>query len=902
MTLSIMFAKYKKIMMALTLFASAASVNADVVPSGSEWCDLQVNEVNRFPVHTTFFAYETTEKALKGLPVKSDNYMSLNGIWKFHYVSDANLRPTDFYRTDLDDSHWGQMPVPGLWELNGYGDPVYLNDGFAWMGRFKNNPPNPPIQENHVGSYRRTFILPARWAGRRVIAHFGSVTSNMYLYVNGRFVGYSEDSKIAAEFDITDYVHPGSNLIAFQAFRWCDGSYCEDQDFWRFAGVARDCYLYAEDAHQRLIDIRLTPDLVNSYADGTLRVACSAEGSVAVELSLLDQRKRVVQSAFLASSSSSDCLTPHTLATTLAISNPQKWTAETPYLYTLLAKVYQFRGGKRGRLLCVVPQKVGFRKVEIRGERLLVNGQPVYIKGVNRHEITPEGGYIVSSQRMIDDIRIMKRPNINTVRTSHYPDDPLWYDLCDQYGLYVIAEANQESHGFGYGCNAAAGTPAFQRQIMERNQHNVRSFFNHSSIILWSMGNETVDSPNFTAVYQWIHHEDPSRPVHWERAEKGANSDIYCPMYMTPDYCQTYVDSHKPEDHKPLIMYEYNHAMGNSSGGFGHYWDIVRQNKRFQGGCIWDFVDQTLYGDVSLADGSKVRAQVYGGDFNRLDPSSTNFNYNGIITGDRRLSPQAYEVGYQYQNIWTTLHDSCQGIIEVHNEYFFRNLDNFCLRWQLVGQDGNVIAQGRVNRLDVAPHQKRTFNLHLPSYDGHGEVVLNLYYELNSAEPLLAAGQQLAHQQFVLAPYDYAAARQRFIYNVKADTRLDFDSCSGLLRSYKVNGRDMLGHGGTIRPNFWRAVTDNGMGGNLQRKLSVWRHPVLHLASLHSQDDVTIATYDMPEVKAILILTYTVDAQGVLTISQQLKTTPGATVPRMLRFGMFIELPYDNDLYLPEKS
>ena len=568
----------------------------------TEWHDLQVNEVNRMNMHAHFFAFENEALAMKGDMSKSARFLSLHGTWKFNWVENADQRPTDFYKTDLDDSKWGKMPVPGMWELNGYGDAEYVNSGFAWRGHFNEQPPAVPVKDNHVGSYRRSFTIPADWDGKQIVAHFGSVTSNIYLYVNGEFVGYSEDAKVATEFDITDYVKPGQeNLIAFQTFRWCDGSWCEDQDFWRLSGVARDSYLFCREKKAALDDLRITPDLVNNYTDGVLDITAYLQGQADVLLTLFDADGKQVAETTITQWNDRK---PAQSAARMEVKNPQKWTAETPYLYTLVAKVMSKPATKKvGRKVVaagepavveVIKQRVGFRKVEIKNAQLLVNGQPVLIKGADRHELDPDGGYVVSRERMIQDIQIMKRLNINAVRTCHYPDDPIWYDLCDEYGLYMTAEANQESHGFGYGNEAEAKKEKFALQILERNQHNVMTYFNHPAIIVWSLGNETVNGPNFEAAYDWVKAQDPSRPCQWEQAGRdGRNTDIFCPMYYTPWHSEAYCKDNKYQ--KPLIQCEYNHTMGNSSGGLKEYWELVRKYPKYQGGYIWDFVDQALH-------------------------------------------------------------------------------------------------------------------------------------------------------------------------------------------------------------------------------------------------------------------------------------------------------------------
>ena len=440
----------------------------------NEWQDANVNAINRAPMHTNYFAFETEEAALKGCRLASDNYLTLNGTWKFNWVKDADQRPTDFYRMDFNDRGWDDMQVPGIWEINGYGDPIYVNVGFPWRSQYKNNPPYVPTVNNHVGTYRKVIEIPADWKGRKIFAHFGSVTSNMYLYVNGKFVGYSEDSKLEAEFDLTKYLKPGKNLIAFQVFRWCDGTYLEDQDFFRYAGVGRDCYLYARHA-DHIQDIRITPDLDAQYKDGTLQIAIEMAGKGTADMKLLDKAGKEVATVQVNGSGTA----------TMSVANPLKWSAEAPNLYTLVVNLE-----KNGKVIESLTQKVGFRKIELKGGQVLVNGQPVLFKGANRHEMDPDGGYVVSKERMLQDIKRMKELNINAVRTCHYPDDNLWYDLCDEYGLYVVAEANVESHGMGYGEETLAKNPLYAKAHLERNQRNVQRGYNHPSIIFWSLGNE----------------------------------------------------------------------------------------------------------------------------------------------------------------------------------------------------------------------------------------------------------------------------------------------------------------------------------------------------------------------------------------------------------------------------
>ncbi len=892
----------KKTFFIAALLPMVLFVNAQ---EADEWQNMDINEVNRYAVHTDFFTFESREKALAGDITKSDNHISLDGDWKFSFVENADERPADFYSPSLDDSKWDTMPVPGMWELNGFGDPVYVNIGYAWRGHYDNNPPYPPIKDNRVGSYRRTINVPESWKGSQVIAHFGSVTSNIYLYVNGSYVGYAEDSKVAAEFDITPFVHTGDNLIAFQTFRWCDGSYCEDQDFWRLSGVARHSYLYAKNPSASLTDIRIAASLDDTYTNGTLHISSQTKGLASISYELLDPEGKTVK------------MVP-TAANTYSILTPKKWTAETPHLYTLVATIHETnKRGKVGREVGVVTQNVGFRRVEIRGDHLLVNGQPIYIKGADRHEMDPKGGYVVPVERMVEDIQIMKRLNLNTVRTCHYPDDPTWYALCDKYGLYVIAEANQESHGLGYDSTSIAKTPLFAKQIMERNQHNVSTFFNHPSIIIWSLGNETVDGPNFQAAYDWVKSQDTSRPVQWEQGKKGTDTDIFCPMYLPQEGCVSYVDSNDSLDTKPLIQCEYNHAMGNSSGGFREYWDIVRQNKRFQGGCIWDFEDQALWGIVRTGAGPELLTLTYGGDYNDYDPSDNNFNCNGFITADRRLTPEAYEIGYQYQSIWSELVDKKNLKVSIKNEYFFRDLSNVLLHWE-VRNNGEKVGDGLIDGLDIAPQQTKDYELGLTVADGvDAEVLLNLIYELKEEEGLLPAGNIIAHQQFVLQPYDYERATPLHVNpriltsnlspvnapDVKiegagmevCDTQVKFDEQTGFLTELVQNGDTLLAKGGSLLPNFWRAVTDNDMGADLHEKYRAWREPTMNLTSFAQQDNVTTAVYDMPEVGATLTLTYTIHESGVLEVKEAMTVGEENTAPGMFRYGMVLQLPKENN-------
>ena len=907
-------------------------------PTYTEWHDLQVNAINRFPLHTNFFTYPAddwvsekdgkivSKDILHMNKTESKYFLSLDGTWKFNWVANADQRPTDFYKEDLDDSNWKTMNVPGNWEMNGFGDPEYVNNGFAWREHFNEQPPAVPIKDNHVGSYRRIIDIPANWDGKQVVAHFGSVTSNIYLYVNGKFAGYAEDSKVAAEFDITPYLKKGKNLIAFQTFRWCDGSWDEDQDFWRLSGVARESYLFARDAKLHLEDIRITPDLVNNYKDGVLNISAKVKGTGKLNFILFDKEgKQVATATGLAKNGTANI--------TMNVENPHKWNAETPYLYTLQVSLSSALKNGNMKSASMTPVKVGFRKVEIKNKQFLVNGQPVLIKGANRHEIDPDGGYVLSMERMIQDIKIMKRLNINAVRTCHYPDDPRWYELCDEYGIYVVAEANQESHGFQYGDDAAAKKPMFAKQILERNQHNVSMYFNHPSVVTWSMGNETVMGDNFLQAYKWIKSQDQSRPVQYEQARRGEGTDIFCPMYYPVSACEKYAKD--PNSPMPLIQCEYNHTMGNSGGNLKEYWDLVRKYPIFQGGFDWDFVDQGLHRKVlkpmTIKNSEKMSNEelrkieyCYGGDYNSYDPSDNNFNCNGIIGPDRQLNPHAYEVAYQYQNIWAKMVNAEKGEVSVYNENFFRNLSNYALAWSLI-EDGVETQNGTIADIEVAAQQTKNFTIPYDLSKVKGkEVFLNIDFRLKKAEPLMEAGQIVAYAQLAVKEKKCCGhcaenmAKAQDGKKVKAklidkkgeqeitvttpDLTVKVNRTTGLISEYTYRGKSLLGEGGTLKPNFWRAPTDNDFGAGLQKKFQVWKNPVMNLKGVAVEKDkkantISIcATYEMPEVKGELEIDYLIMPNtGAMKVSQEFDASDDAKVSDLFRFGMLMQLPYDMD-------
>lgn len=882
--------------------ACLAVLSAEAQKDKPWWLDPEVNEVNTMAPRAAFFAYETENLAKADQKARSERYLSLEGKWKFNFSKDHDKAPRDFYSLKYDDSQWTDFPVPGILELNGYGDAIYSNNGYPWRTQFRPEPPFVEERNNYTGSYRKMVTVPADWKGERIYLHVGSATSNLMVWVNGKFVGYSEDSKVSAEFDLTKYLTPGKeNLIAMQVMRWCDGSYLEDQDFWRFTEIAREVYLYARpQAH--IADLFITPDLVNNYQDGTLEVKLNAVGAKGetVMFSLKDKEGKEVAAQTAKVGGNGE------VKVNFNVKNPLKWTAETPNLYTLYTTLMD---GKQ--VAEVVPQRVGFRKVEIKNAQVLVNGQPVLFKGANRHELDPVTGYVVSMDRMLEDIRVMKELNINAVRTCHYPNDPRWYELCDIYGIYMVAEANIESHGMGYGDKTLAKEPTYEKAHLERNESNIKIYKNHPSIIFWSVGNEAGYGPNFEKAYDLVKAYDPSRPCQYEQAGQNGKTDIFCPMYYDYGGCEWYAKGDNP---RPLIQCEYAHAMGNSMGGFKEYWDMVRKYPKYQGGFIWDFVDQGLR--VKNKQGKTIYA--YGGDFGRYPTSDHNFNCNGIINPDRKPNPHANEVRYYYQNIWATAKDLKAGEVEVYNENFFKSLDDVELQWTLESE-GKVLANGR-SALDIPAQQKRVVKLDgysLPA-DVKGEVVLNLDFVLKKAEPMLDAGYAVAREQFVVNPYTFPTMESVLaVTSGKYDTRkvekeekvawvtlsagntsVTFNHWNGWIDYLDVDGKPMLEEGYAITPDFWRAPTDNDYGAGTQRKLHAWKNPEMKMKSFKVVENEGKAekgvevVYDMPSVEATLTMTYTLTPAGELVVNEAMTVNKDAKhKPELMRYGMQLVMP-----------
>lgn len=881
-----------------TLLILAAALAATPLFAGKNdkmepWQNPDVFEENRLPMAATFVTDQ--QKTL-----------TLNGVWKFKWNETIEGRTKGFEAVDYNDTDWGTIPVPGMWELNGYNDPIYLNVGFAWRGHYENNPPYPPTEHNYVGQYRRMFNVDKSWIGKQICLCIGSATSNVRVWVNGKMVGYSEDSKLEARFDLTKYVEAGENLIALEIFRWCDGSYLEDQDFWRLSGIARGVYVYTRE-RERIEDVNIIAGM-----DGNFTVnAKVTKGVRNVRVAVIDRNGNQVAYRDATPVKGEAILNG-------MVQNPDLWSAEIPNLYTL-----KVTASDRKNVVESTSIDFGFRTVEIKNGQLLVNGQPVLIKGANRHEMNADKGYVVSEEDMINDIRIMKELNMNAVRTCHYPNDPRWYALCDKYGLYVVDEGNIESHGIGYGDKTLAKRPDYKVAHLIRDQRMMRRDFNHPSVIIWSLGNEAGFGDTFVACYDWLKANDPTRPVQYERAEKASQNDIICPMYASPKWCEDFA---KGNPDRPLIQCEYAHAMGNSMGNFKEYWDLIRKYPNYQGGFIWDFVDQALRWPSN--EGGTDHIFAFGGDFNEYDPSDGSFNCNGVIAADRTLHPHAYEVRYQHRNIHTSL--AGQGRVNVYNEYFFKDLSQYRMLWN-ISVDGEAVSSGVVENLNIAPRKTETVDLGfktIPQADA--DIFLNVSYVLKTADGVLPAGTEVAYDQISLkekagaafaagsAAVDGGAVTKSettasYVFSGSfafagtagervADWSASFDKVTGFLTDYTVNGVKMLSE--PLTPEFARAPIENDMGaGQIREMYKTWRYPSFRLkagslkveAAEDSQCGTIVLTAEYEPIAggaAIVEMSYEIFPDGSVNGTERMKDAGNlAKVPALMRFGMKLAMP-----------
>jgi beta-galactosidase len=912
----------RSVTMATCWFAFFSAVRGEEV---KEWQNPKLAGVNNEPPHATMVVCPDAKTALSirfannTERVKSSFYRSLNGDWKYHYASNHVGRVPDFWKPEFDDRAWETVPVPGNVEMFGHGIPIYVNIRYPWTWHgVEPNPPHVPEDDpnNTVNSYRRIFTVPKDWEGRRVFLTFDGVNSFFFLWINGRNVGLGKDSRTPVEFDITPYLKAGENLLAVENFRWSDGSYLEDQDMWRMSGIFRDVYLWSPpNVHVR--DFEVGTDLDAQYKDAEVHCKLSLvnygteSAKVMVEADLIDPTGKLILSP--STEKTVEAGGEVEIEGTSHVMNPLKWTAETPNLYKLLITVKD-AGGKT---LEVIPANVGFRKVEIRDGDLLVNGQRILVKGVNRHEFDPDGGQAITVEGMEQDIRTMKQFNLNTMRCCHYPNQTAWYDLCDRYGLFLIDEADIESHGMGYGPKTLAKNADWADAHMNRTVRMVERDKNHPSVIIWSLGNEAGDGPNFEATSKWIHRRDPRRPVHYEQAGRKPHTDIVCPMYPRPPELDRYSSQQRD---RPYIMCEYEHAMGNGSGDFWSYWSQIYEKPYLQGGCIWDWVDQGLrqaQGRLPLAHVQRVRPGentfwAYGGDFGPAGtPSDDNFCCNGLVTPDRKPHPGLFQVKHVYQYIHCRPVDLAARTVEVKNWYDFTNLKGFAAgQWRLKA-DGKVIQSGRLPELELAPHATNRVSVPLKRFKPQPgvEYFLELTFNLAHTQPWAEAGHEIAWDEFKLpdaAPATaLASAKQpapkltqdpsRMVVS-GTDFEAVFDKSSGGLTSWRHRGVELIRT--PLRPQFWRAQTDNDRGRNMLRSQGIWRSAAQDamVRTFSAQVDqeahtVTInSVLSLPKVNAEWETTYVVCGRGDIVVQARFRPSKG-DLPKLVRLGMQMTLP-----------
>ncbi|MCP4723855.1 MAG: DUF4981 domain-containing protein, partial [bacterium] len=795
----------------------------------SELENPEIFEINRERPKTTFIPYSTFDQAFINDYDKSPYYLSLNGTWKFNWVRKPDDRPVEFYDPEYSVEKWNDIKVPGNWELQGFGVPIYTDSEYP----FPADPPNVPAEYNPVGSYRREFSVPQEWMNRQIFLHFDGVKSAMYLWINGEFAGYSEGSKTPAEFNITEYLTQDDNVIAVEVYRFSDGAYLEDQDYWKISGIERDVYLYST-PQVCISDFYAVSDLVDDYRNGRLEVSVSLKNYLpddaedySVSLSLHDEKGDKVFDRAKKNDININSGSEIIVEFDQSISDPEKWSAEKPNLYTLVLSLHD----PDGNLIETVSNKTGFRKVEIREGQLLINGTAVYLKGVNRHEHEPETGRIVTEEYMLKDIELMKKFNINAVRTSHYPNVPRWYELCDQYGIYVIDEANIESHGMGYSPERTlANKPEWKAAHLDRVIRMLERDKNHPSVIIWSLGNEAGDGDNFVSAYQWIKDRDDTRPVQYEMADTRDHTDIFAPMYARIPVLEAY-GSQKRD--KPLILCEYAHAMGNSVGNLKEYWDIIYKYDNLQGGFIWDWVDQGIRARTETGE----EYWAYGGDFGPSETlSSGNFCINGLVFADRELHPHIWEVKKVYQYINVKPVDLDEGRIEITNLYDFTNLDEFKLVWSIC-EDNIFISEGEITDLDIESHGSKVISIpagDLPDPKPGSEYFLNLSFQTKEASAMLPAGFETAWEQFKL-PISIPRQQSEFSRVKKIITRerdgkiiaagddfsITVNEKNGVIESYVFRDTELILSG--PEPNFWRAPNDNDFGNDMPERQGIWK-------------------------------------------------------------------------------
>ncbi|MGV3539106.1 MAG: glycoside hydrolase family 2 TIM barrel-domain containing protein [Rufibacter sp.] len=866
------------------------------------WLNERISEENRLPMRASYFVFETEALARQNNWQKSENYLSLNGDWKFKWAERPSELPDNFQSSAFNDRGWNSIKVPATWEVNGYGYPIYVNVGYEFQDKMKPNPPLVPMDINPTGLYRKEVTIDERWKGKEIILHLGAVKSNVQVWVNGKYVGYGEDSKLPSEFNVTPYLTSGKNVIALKVMRWNDGTYLEGQDYWRVSGITRDCYLFARNP-VHLADFQLTPELDDQYKNAVLRVKIELNKLPSNNLTALVQVAE--GESFIAEGRTSLEKSIHQ-EIAIPVANPKLWSAENPALYNVTIKLLD----KKGRVLEVIPQRIGFRKVEIKNGQLLVNGMPILIKGVNRHETDPITAQTVSKEQMLQDIKLMKQYNMNAVRTAHYPNDEYWYRLCDEYGLYVVDEANIESHGIGYDITRTLGNvPSWKDAHLQRVQRMYERDKNVTSVITWSLGNEAGNGYNFYECYLWLKNHDKTRPVQYERVIANSsnfaaewNTDIIAPMYPTPQNMVTYARNYK-NPARPFIMCEYAHAMGNSLGNFKDYWDILRNNPHaFQGGFIWDFMDQALRQITPIGD----TIYAYWGDFGPKGlPSDNNFLNNGIFYATKTPNPHAWEMKKVYQDIHTTWKGN--NSIAIFNERFFTNLSDVKLVWELV-KDGHSLQKGEVGSIEVAAHKTGFLTLPL-TIPTEGEVFLNLRYLQKNATPLFPVNHIVAEEQLAVSG-DFrnvlaiAGAGKLTVQENASTYRVTspaatfrFNKKTGFLEQYLVDELNLLQDGYALRPNFWRAPNDNDMGAQAHIKHKNWKKVTENpgaptfTSTLEKDIATVLVSYKLKEIPATLLVTYSINGAGELLVKQELQPNPNSKAELLPRFGMKLVLP-----------
>ena len=869
------------------------------------WENPAVNQINKLPPRAHFIPFANLEQARNEEKWQSSLIQSLNGMWKFNLAQNPSERPYWFFKDDFDTSVWKEIKVPANWELEGYDYPIYVNVKYPHA----KTPPTIQAHYNPVGSYKRTFTIPENWKGKEIILHFGAASSMLNVWLNEQFVGYSEDSKTPAEFNITQFLKTGENSLAVEIFRWCDGSYLEDQDFWRMSGITRDVYLMAR-AEQQIQNFRVISGLDETYTNGVFSLNIDV-------LNLGETAAATVVEAVLNDNGSAVKTFSKTLTVGKtnvvfedSIPDVKQWSAEIPNLYELIITL---KNGEN--VVEVIRQDVGFRTSEIKNGNLLINGKYVYLKGANIHEHHETNGHYQDKETMLLDIKTMKAHNLNAVRTSHYPEPELWYELCNKYGLYLVDEANVESHGMGYGSASLAKDSTWKEAHLYRTRNMFERDKNQPSVIIWSLGNEAGNGVNFYATYDYLKAIDPTRPVQYERSGLEYNTDIFCPMYARINNIEEYAKT-KPE--RPLIQCEYAHAMGNSVGNLQDYWDVIEKYPALQGGFIWDWVDQGLL----ATDSTGVNYWKYGGDFGPdTVPSDGNFCCNGLVSPNRDVKPHLLEVKKVYQYIGFKPVNLKKGTISITNKYAFLNLSAFDFIWEITG-DGMIVENGKLDDLNLEPGMSANVNVPVNVKPEAGvEYFMTLKAKLKSNWSLLEAGDEMAAEQFALpftAPVKKVNKAELANVNLQdAENSVSvtgegfavaFDKKAGVMTSFKKGDAELLKSGPV--PNFWRAPTDNDFGNNLHKRSRLWRTA----GETRKVASVTVAqktknsaeivfkfdlVNDSNQIIANYQSKYTVFGSGDVVVDNQFKMTK-KDLPEIVRMGMNLEMPrsYDQFTYL----